>query len=84
MRVSYPVSEKDNVKPVSQTVEFDVTEDPTIAELVAAADRVVVARFDWHAGKPLKPVRTLKGPAVDVSRNGCRSRSRPGPSPRRW
>src|SRR5262249_43540731 len=64
LRVAYPVSAKDNVKPISQRVEFEVTADaPDLATLAARADRIVIATVVETDGRlGLKPSRALKGP----------------------
>jgi RNA polymerase sigma factor (sigma-70 family) len=75
LRVAYPVSVKDGVKPVSAPVEFEVkadAKDADLATLVAAADRIVIADlFEKDGRLRFKPSRTLKGPSSRVPAIGA-------------
>lgn len=67
LRVTYPLP--GDRKPVTPTIDFDVVDEdgkaPDLSALVAAADRIVVAKVEWVGGLPkLTTTRTLKGPGT--------------------
>jgi RNA polymerase sigma factor (sigma-70 family) len=58
VRVSYPVSAKDEVNPVSQTVEFEVKPEAAGAEIKGVRARLSTEKTNWKAGE--SPILSLE------------------------